>query len=150
MKKISILFIAASFFLIQCNSESKSTDKIADDAELLDSVEVAEELPATTIEFSEEEFNFGDIKEGDKVAHVFTFTNTGGNPLVIKSAVGSCGCTVPKFSNEPLAPGESGEINVEFDSSNKPGINDKMVTVMANTDKRIHLLKIKANVLPKE
>jgi hypothetical protein len=149
MKKISILFIAASFFLIQCNNESKSTDKIADDAEFLDSVEVAEELPATTVEFSEEEFNFGDIKEGEKVAHVFTFKNTGENPLVIKSAVGSCGCTVPKFSNEPIAPGESGEINVEFDSSNKPGINDKMVTVMANTDKRIHILKVKSNVVPK-
>lgn len=149
MKKISILFIVASFFLIQCNSESKSTDNIADDAEFSDSIEVAEELPATTIEFSEEEFNFGDIKEGEKVAHVFTFKNTGENPLVIKSAVGSCGCTVPKFSNEPIAPGESGEINVEFDSSNKPGINDKMVTIMANTDKRIHILKVKSNVVPK-
>lgn len=149
MKKISILFVLISFLIVQCN-DSKSTDKKNDGEEILEDSTAAEViLPATTLEFSEEEFNFGDIKEGDKVSHIFKISNTGENPLVIKSAIGSCGCTVPKYSNEPIAPGETGEINVEFDSSNKPGLNEKLVTIIANTDIQMHLLKIKANAIAK-
>lgn len=148
MKKITILFVAVSFLFVNCDANKKSASP--ETGELSESDEPQEEkLPPTTVSFSEEEFNFGDIKDGDKVSHIFKITNTGENPLVIKSAIGSCGCTVPKYSNEPIAPGESGEINVEFDSSNKPGMNEKMVTVVANTEQQMHILKIKANVLAK-
>lgn len=148
MKKLTILFLAVSFLFVNCDANKKSAS--AETGEIIESDEPQEApLPPTTVSFSEEEFNFGDIKDGDKVSHIFKITNTGENPLVIKSAVGSCGCTVPKYSNEPIAPGESGEINVEFDSSNKPGMNEKMVTVVANTEQQMHILKIKANVLAK-
>ena len=57
--------------------------------------------------FAEEEFNFGTIMQGDQVKHDFEFTNTGKEPLIIANAAGSCGCTVPEWPKEPIAPGAS-------------------------------------------
>ena len=92
------------------------------------------DLPKTTIEWLESEFQFGTIKQGDKVEHVFKFKNTGKNPLVIKSAKGSCGCTVPEYSKEALAPGKTGEMKVIFNSAGKMGQQSKPVTIIANTE----------------
>ena len=72
--------------------------------------------------FQEEEYNFGDIRDGDVVSHVFKFTNTGEAPLVISKATAACGCTVPQWPKQPIPVGGSGEIKVQFDSSNKPGM----------------------------
>src|SRR5215204_6765023 len=55
--------------------------------------------------FNEEEFNFGTIKQGESITHNFEFTNTGKEPLIISNAAGSCGCTVPEWPKEPIAPG---------------------------------------------
>jgi outer membrane biosynthesis protein TonB len=99
--------------------------------------------------FEESAYDFGSITEGDVVEHIFKFTNTGEAPLVIQSASASCGCTVPNYPREPIAPGETGEIEVKFDSSNKPGIQNKTVSITANTDPTITRLTIKSNVVPK-
>lgn len=88
---------------------------------------------AAQISFEEEVFDFGDIVEGDVVEHVFKFTNTGKNPLVINNAKGSCGCTVPEWPRDPIAPGQSGEIAVKFNSTGKQGEQNKTVTISANT-----------------
>lgn len=99
--------------------------------------------------FDNTEFDFGTINEGDVVKHVFKYTNTGKAPLVIKDAKGSCGCTVPNWSSKPVAPGESGEINVEFNSSHKSGAQHKTVTIMANTTPSNTGLVLKGTVTPK-
>jgi hypothetical protein len=88
---------------------------------------------AAQITFDEEVFDFGDIVEGDVVEHVFKFTNTGKNPLVISNAKGSCGCTVPVWPRDPIAPGQKGEIAVKFNSTGKHGEQNKKVTISANT-----------------
>ncbi|BDS10465.1 DUF1573 domain-containing protein [Aureispira anguillae] len=88
---------------------------------------------AATIEFEEEVFDFGDIVEGESVEHLFKFKNTGKNPLVISHAQGSCGCTVPEWPKDPIAPGEGGEIKVKFNSKGKHGEQNKTVTISANT-----------------
>lgn len=98
------------------------------------------------MDFAEEEYDFGEMNEGDKVKHVFTFTNTGEEPLVISNARGSCGCTVPKWPKEPIAPGGEGEINVEFNSAGKSGPQQKTVTITANTVPENTVLTIKAKV----
>ncbi len=110
-------------------------------------VEIDPSLPLTTIQFEEESHDFGDIKDGDIAKHTFKFKNTGKNPLIIQNAKGSCGCTVPKFTDEPIPPGGEGEIKVEFDSKNKPGPNNKTVTVTTNTEQGTHLLTVKSNVI---
>jgi hypothetical protein len=108
--------------------------------------EVKPEGPIPAVSFTEESFDFGTIQEGDVVDHVFAFTNTGDAPLIISSATASCGCTVPQWPKEPIPVGGSGEIKVQFNSRNKPGIQNKTVTITANTYPKINRLRIKANV----
>jgi hypothetical protein len=79
--------------------------------------------------FEEENHNFGAIEEGVIAKHDFTFTNTGDAPLIITNASGSCGCTVPSWPKEPIAPGETGTIHVEFNSNNRTGNQTKTVTL---------------------
>ena len=107
---------------------------------------VKPEGPLPAFKFSEESFDFGTITEGDVVDHVFSFVNQGEAPLIISSATASCGCTVPVWPKAPIAPGEQGEIKVQFNSRSKPGVQNKTVTVTANTYPKVTRLKIKANV----
>lgn len=101
-------------------------------------------------DFTEESHDFGSISEGDVVEHTFKFKNTGSAPLIIQSATASCGCTVPSYPKEPVAPGTEGEILVKFDSQNKPGVQNKTVTITANTEPPTTKLFIKSNVLSKD
>lgn len=98
--------------------------------------------PTTKMTFSESEFDFGTVDEGEKVEHIYKFTNDGDEPLTISNAKGSCGCTVPEWPKEPIAPGESGEILVSFDTKNKPNKQTKTVTITANTEPAQTFLKI--------
>lgn len=93
--------------------------------------------------FEERTFDFGTIKQGTMVEHVFHFTNTGSEPLVIADVKSSCGCTVPERPKEPIMPGEAGEIVVKF---NGRGMNQvtKTVTINANTETGTELIYIKA------
>ena len=102
--------------------------------------------PTTTLEFAETEFDFGTVDSGEKVNHTYKFTNTGSEPLIISNAKGSCGCTVPSWPKEPIAPGAAGEIQVQFDSKNKSGKQSKRVTITANTDPAQTFLTIKGEV----
>lgn len=106
--------------------------------------------PTTTIAFDEEVYDYGTIMEGEKVTHLYKFTNTGSEALVISNAKGSCGCTVPEWPKAPIAPGEAGEIKVVFDSKGKgkAGGNpqSKRVTITANTDPVNTYLTIKGKV----
>ena len=108
--------------------------------------EVEPDGPTPTFAFAKESHDFGSIQEGDVVNEVFTFTNTGEAPLIIESARGSCGCTVPKWPKDPIPVGGTGEIEVSFNSKGKPGVQNKTVTITANTYPKITKLSIKANV----
>ena len=106
--------------------------------------------PLTSMVFEETEYDFGDLKDGEKVTKIFTFTNTGKEPLVISNAKGSCGCTVPDWPKTPIAVGETGELKVVYNSKNKGSVDGKneakKVTVTANTDPAQTFLNIKAKV----
>jgi len=106
--------------------------------------------PLTTIEFPETTFDFGEIEEGEKVNHVYKFTNTGSEPLIISNAKGSCGCTVPDWPREPIPAGGTGEIKVQYDSKGKGTVEgraeSKRVTLTANTDPANSYLTIKGKV----
>lgn len=103
-------------------------------------------LPTTTITFEALRHDFGKMKIGSIGTYVFKFTNTGTEPLQITNAKGSCGCTIPKFPTGLIAPGESGEITVEF-KPKAAGKVSKSVTITANTESRITTLFVSADVV---
>ena len=92
---------------------------------------------------------FGKVTEGDLAQHVYKFKNTGKAPLVITNASGSCGCTVPSWPKEPIAPGAGGEIKVSYNSTGKSGREEKEITVLANTIPNKTTLRISALVIDK-
>lgn len=108
----------------------------------LDTSEVAK------ITFTDDSFDFGEISEGEKVNHEFEFINSGKVPLLISNATSTCGCTVPKWPKEPIAPGKKGKIKVAFNSDNKPGNQQKPINITANTFPSNTTIYIKGNVIP--
>ena len=143
-----LTIIIASILVVSCKDNATSKVK-------KENVEQAEErdakikLGGAKISFDKTEHDFGTIKEGDIVETVFSFTNTGRSELIISSAKGSCGCTVPEWPKEPILPGEKGEIKVKFNSDRKPNKQQKQVTLVTNTDGGKEVLVIKAQVTPK-
>jgi hypothetical protein len=148
--KAMLLFLGLGCLLLAgCQTEEKKVEGIQADGKIssiirnpisadgkIDTVNVAR------LEFSEPDFDFGIVDEGDVVQHVFTFTNTGKIPLLISHAKSTCGCTVPEWPEEPIEPGESGEITVEFNTKNKKNKQVKPVTITANTypaDTKVYL-----------
>jgi hypothetical protein len=107
---------------------------------------VQENKNQADFKFEVEEYNFGTIKQGDKVTYDFNFTNVGKEPLVITEAHGSCGCTVPQWPKEPVAKGGKGQIHVEFNSTGKVGMQDKTVTITSNAKVGSKVLHLKGNV----
>lgn len=97
------------------------------------------------IEFKTETVDYGEIERGSDGVRVFEFTNTGTAPLIISKVSSSCGCTIPKKPEEPILPGETGEIQVKYDT-NRPGPIRKAITVISNADTPTKILKIKGNV----
>jgi hypothetical protein len=163
MKKLYFLTFAlvGMLAMVACNSETGSTEEgteslaaaavegdAASNATPVNQADVPTG-PLTTVNFAETTFDFGDVDEGEMVTHVYKFTNTGSEPLVIKDAKGSCGCTVPKWPKTPIPAGESADIQVEFNSKGKAGKQSKRVTITANTDPAQSFLTISGNVIAK-
>ncbi len=155
MNRLSFIafFIAVSASLYSCNQNKESNKKTADK---IDPAEVVQN-PATAsgntstlagpaFKFAEETHDFGKIVEGEKVSYSFKFTNSGNANLIISSASGSCGCTVPEWPKEPIAPGKDAVINVIFNSEGKSGKQNKTVTLVANTVPNTKVLTITGEV----
>ena len=159
MKKIVI--IAASIALVSlsaCNNETKnenndaevSVDLINNNATAAEGVVIVDAENAPEFEFEETVMQFGEISQGEKVKRLFKFTNIGKSNLIISDAKGSCGCTVPLWPKNPIAPGEEGEIEVVFDSNGKSGHQKKTVTLVANTVPNTMVLAIEGDILVSE
>ncbi|MCU0369119.1 MAG: DUF1573 domain-containing protein [Cyclobacteriaceae bacterium] len=106
------------------------------------------EGPLPVITFETTDHDFGTIKEGQKVTYTYKVKNTGEAPLIIQSAQPSCGCTVPTYTQDPIPVGGAGFVTAEFDSSGKPGINNKTITITSNTWPKVTTLRFKAMVTP--
>lgn len=161
MKNVLLFGLLIVLGLASCKSESDS-DIRAEAKESLENKTVIEpgsqgmmgaqtsdsEMagPTTTIEFESKRYDFGTITSGDKAKTVFKFTNTGNEPLLISDVKTSCGCTASEYPREPVAPGESAEIEAVFDSSGKSGAQTKNVTVMTNTNPSSNVLILEGNV----
>jgi hypothetical protein len=109
----------------------------------------SQEREKTAMSFAQSTHDFGVITEGEVKEYSFQFKNTGNAPLHIEHAKGSCGCTVPQWPKDPVAPGATGQIVVKFNSANKVGKNSKKVTIVANTEPISTVLTITAEVKSK-
>ncbi|HKL35422.1 MAG TPA: DUF1573 domain-containing protein [Salegentibacter sp.] len=101
------------------------------------------------IEFKSETIDYGEIKKGSDGIRIFEFTNTGNVPLVIANVTSSCGCTIPKKPEDPIQPGETGEIQVKYNTKIVGPIR-KTVTVYSNADESTKSLKIKGRVIEED
>ena len=117
---------------------------------------VAQSEKGAKIEFAKETHDYGTIKNGADGTCSFEFKNTGNEPLIISMAKGSCGCTVPEWPKEPIAPGAKASIKVKYDTSRAGAIN-KNVTITSNavndgydavTKVSTKVIYIKGTVLP--
>ena len=155
LKVILCFFISVSF---SCNDlvkkvEDEKEDRIS--AKLVNNPITAEKGKQTVpllpeLSFDKLRHNFGKINQGESVSYQFFFTNTGEAELIINNAKGSCGCTVPKWPRKPIAPGESEEIKVTFNSAGKSGKQSKTITLVTNAIPNTTVLTISANILTEQ
>lgn len=161
MKKNSIILLSGLVLLSACGGDSQTESDLiqfpdADKSEVTQKNSQTEPMvtepkvvaKTTTIEYMETEHDFGDIFYPSDNKYTFKFKNTGTEPLIISDAKASCGCTVPRKPEQPVMPGEIGEMDVVF----KPKENQigqtvtKRVTITANTEPQQTFLDIKAKV----
>lgn len=147
MKKIVLMAVAlATITFTSCSKENASSKVKSENVKKAEErdAKISEGVPF--IEWDKTEHDFGTIEQGEKVSTVFTLTNVGKGDLVVTSAKGSCGCTVPEWPKEPIAPGESAEIKVEFNSRSKKNNTTNTVTLTTNTETGKEAIRIKAFV----
>ncbi len=150
VKKVFLAATLASVFFA-CGGD-QATEEITTDLinnPTTASGEVTEDN-APIFEFDSKVVEFGQITQGEIVSKVFKFRNVGKTNLIISSAQGSCGCTIPKWPKEPIKPGESSQIDVKFDSNGKHGMQNKTITLVANTIPNTMVIALKGEVLTPE
>ena len=142
MKRLILLAILFSFLACNESASKKINTDVAQN-------QISKDRKYAEITFDRIFHDFGNVNEGEMAKTVFTFTNTSENDLYIVDARGSCGCTVPKYpKNVAIKPGESGEIEVNFDTTGRPNLQQKMIKVSANTSTGGEMLRIQAFVNP--
>lgn len=147
MRNLSLFLI--TFLLFSCGSapEEVGTDML----HFPKSSEGAYDDEMPVISFDQQEYQFEKIIEGTVLKHSFKFTNTGNSPLVISAVEPTCGCTVAKdWPKKPVLPGDSGEINVEFDSKDRVGSVIKTISIIANTAPSKTIISYKGEVVGPE
>lgn len=149
MKAIFIIPTLALIFVFSCKNEKPKAS--ADSIHIAASADSSVAADAKTkgeaaIVFDKTEHDFGIVMQGERAEFNFKFKNTGDAELLIANAVGSCGCTVPEFSKEPIKPGNEGFIKVKFNSEYREDKFSKEIYVTTNTTPPQTTLTIKGFV----
>ena len=134
MKKI-LAFLFIGLVSISMNGQTKE--------------DIKKDYTGPVIEFENEVIDYGEIAANSDGNRIFKFKNTGKSPLIISNVKGSCGCTVPTKPEEPIMPGESGEIKVKY-ATNRIGPFSKTVTITSNAYESTVILRIKGRVLEQQ
>ena len=137
-----------SIVIISCNNnKNEITTDLVNIPATASSNKKENDLPK--FEFKHKTFDFGVINKGEIVSHTFKFKNIGNSDLIISNVATSCGCTVPKYTDKPIKPGEEGLIEAIFDSAGRSGMQHKTLTIIANTQPNIVELSFTAEILSK-
>lgn len=137
MKKLVLSFAILAFSASAALAQGASATQAAPVAPATASAT----LTPDNIAFKNEVYDFGSIEEGPAADHVFTFTNTGKEPLIIQRVQPSCGCTTPDWTKEPVAPGQTGMIKASYGTQGRPGPFEKTMTVFTNAGTKMVTFK---------
>lgn len=130
MKRLTVLFCLSILSATLCNNYAQFAEP--------------------SISFGKTSYNFGNINELDGIkSYEFEFVNNGSQPLIVHDVTSTCGCTIPEWSREPIAPGGKGKIKVTFDPKGRPGAFRKTITVKSNARESAVTLYIVGLVNPK-
>tara|TARA_B100001758_G_C18366198_1_gene588619 strand:- start:1084 stop:1536 length:453 start_codon:yes stop_codon:yes gene_type:complete len=145
MRALQFISLIIGLILLSCVSDKRkvTTDFVKNPL----SATTNHRVPMPKIHMEEDSYDFGDIIQGELVAHEFVVRNIGDDKLLINSAKGSCGCTVPVWPKEPILPGEEGTIKVTFNSAGREGIQRKTVTLLTNVIPNTKVITINGNVI---
>jgi hypothetical protein len=132
---ISLAVLVAATFSVSCSQTNQPENKVNIDAS------------GPVIEFANLEHDYGTIVQGADGNCEFVFTNTGTQPLTLENVRSSCGCTIPEWPKEPIAPGAKGAIKVKYDTQ-RVGPISKTITVTSNGSQQPIILKIKGQIEP--
>jgi hypothetical protein len=138
MKKFIILLIIPMFAVLQANAQTQTATATAP-------AKTEANPNAPIAKWDAIVKDLGEIPKGIPKAAEFTLTNDGKEPLLIKSASAQCGCTIAKYSQEPLLPGKSTIVTATYNAA-APGAFTKNVTVITNADPNPVVLQIKGTV----
>lgn len=149
MRNFKILFVfmlSLAFFSCKENATSKINTSNLESAKERDA---AISLGSAIVEFDKTEYDFGEVIEGEIAEGTFKITNKGKVDLIITSAKATCGCTVPEWPKEPIAPGASADLKFTFNSRGRLGKQSKSITLQTNSEKVTELIRIKGTVVKK-
>ena len=144
--KIINIFLSL-FFLVSCvnyNEKKITTDLVKSP---LTADKTSTEVAMPRIAIDQDFFDFGEMSQNESVSTEFRLKNIGNAPLLIRSAKGSCGCTVPEWPREVVGVGEDAIIKVTFNSGNRKGKQNKKVTLITNAIPSTKVLTIKGTIL---
>ena len=152
MKRMMIYtgILILSTLVISCGGNKNKLDTLVDEFNIQNPNTANGEvdmdaLPVFSIDNLE--YNFGTLIQGEKVSHGFVFKNTGKSNLVISSVKASCGCTTPKWTKEPIKPGQKGTIDVVFDSAGRSGEQSKTIKVYTNAQPNMIEMRIRCEIV---
>lgn len=143
--KIGILSLGLTT-LVSCGSSSSET-KESDVTEI--KTNNSGDAALGKLEFVESVFDFGEIKEGEVVEHMYIFENKGTAPIILSQVSASCGCTTPSYTQTPILPGKQGEVKVVFDSNGQVGKQQKIITVVSNAENNVTTVQLRGEVVAK-
>ena len=145
MKTLQFISLIIAIVITSCSTDDKkiTTDLVKNPL----SANPNHTVTMPKIQMDEESYDFGDIIQGESVTHEFSIKNIGNDKLLINSAKGSCGCTVPVWPKEPILEGEESTIKVTFNSAGKKGRQNKTVTLVTNAIPNTKVITIKGNII---
>ena len=148
MKALQFISLIIAIVITSCSTDDKkiTTDLVKNPL----SANPNHTVTMPKIQMDEESYDFGDIIQGESVTHEFSIKNIGNDKLLINSAKGSCGCTVPVWPKEPILEGEESTIKVTFNSAGKKGRQNKTVTLVTNAIPNTKVITINGNIIVPE
>ncbi len=147
--KLVLLYLIIGFVFLSCNQgDDRLPSNLINNPSSASGEKSDQRVPEIT--FEKTSHDYGRLIMGEKVSYSFKFTNTGKADLIVSNVSASCGCTVPRFTSDPVKPGENGTVTVVFDSHNRRGFQNKTVVVITNTNPNRTVLSVQATIVTPE